>query len=65
MSDAVEELMITAEDARMWGREAHGMGLSLERAISDITDCGCPARLIAHVVAGWEASQHAARNEQS
>lgn len=40
---------ITAEDARMWGRAAHEMGITLERAIQDISECGCPASLLHHV----------------
>lgn len=41
----------------MWGRVAHEMGLTLDRAIADITGCGCAARLVPHVVATWERAR--------
>lgn len=51
---------ITAEDARMWGREAHEMGLTLDRAIEDITECGCPAWLLPHVRSAYETARRQA-----
>lgn len=48
---------ITREDARMWGREAFDMGLTLARAIQDITECGCPARYLPDVTAAWQRAR--------
>jgi hypothetical protein len=51
---------ITAEDARIWGREAHGMGLTLERALEDIAQCGCPERLFPEVRSAYDAERRRA-----
>lgn len=51
---------ITQEDARMWGRQAYDMGLTLARALEDIAQCGCPHRLLPDVEAAYDAARRSA-----
>lgn len=56
--------LISADDARMWGREAFEMGLTLDQARSSIQDHGCTGRCLAEVDLGYNRARSASLHRE-
>ncbi len=56
---------IDADDARAWGGEAFEMGLTLAEARRQISDAGCPARLLPEVDASFNRARSQAWHREA